>query len=106
MRDLNAMQLHVALGTLVLFLHFQHAARPYDARARARAGASADRVPASSGDKPKEEEEEERHRSNRLLHLNEVYSLCVLTVTIWSSAFFGMNANPALGALLSVVVIG
>ncbi len=105
MRDLNAMQLHVALGTLVLFLHFQHAARPYDARARA------DRVPASSGDKPKEEEEEEeeeeeRHRSNRLLHLNEVYSLCVLTVTIWSSAFFGMNANPALGALLSVVVIG
>ena len=108
MRDLNAKQLHVALGTLVLFLHFQHAARPYDERVSHQTlpSAGGDGTLALPRDQTKEEEQQERHRSNSLLHRNEVYSLCVLSLTIWSSAFFGMNTDAALGTLLSLVVIG
>jgi hypothetical protein len=90
LRNLASMQLHIALGVLMVFLHLQHSWRPYHDStiivALRKAGDPASLAVA-----------EETEKAIKSLHANEVSSLIVLVVTVWSAVFFGTEKSKCLG---------
>ena len=110
----NCLQLHVALGILVLFLHLQHSCRPFHTTAHAKAAASARTSAASTSASTSESETEENNEADleavstsRMLHKNEIASLVVLASTVWCAAFFSFCDDTTSGVcdLMSVVTV-
>ena len=98
----NCLQLHVALGILVLFLHLQHSCRPFHTTApHAKAAAS------TSETEENKEADLEAVSTSRILHKNEIASLVVLASTVWCAAFFSFCDDTTSGVcdLMSVVTV-
>ena len=105
----NCLQLHIALGILVLFLHLQHSCRPFHTSAHANAAAAA-RTAARTAACTSETEKEadlEAVSTSRMLHKNEIASLVVLASTVWCAAFFSFCDETTSGVcdLMSVVTV-
>jgi hypothetical protein len=70
----NQSQLHFALGCLIVMLHLQERGRPFE-----------------NENGNLNEEQAKLKAQNRLLHLSEVSSMCVLLLMTWVGVFFNLS---------------